>query len=152
MEYSEPWGVGGEEEDETKESGRTVLVAPRSVCPPSARAPVAVVPKPNISKRLCLSCENLQLEEVGGYASWEESCLVKFSEFLGFQTIGHEKELINMLRQLKDKKSLCESMGQLGSSKCDREMKKLACIINYNGRENGKGWGRDSGTFLLKRR
>ena len=36
---------------------------------------------------------------------------MKFSEFLGFQTIGHEKELINMLRQLKDKKSLCESMG-----------------------------------------
>ena len=36
--------------------------------------------------------------EVRGYASWEESSLVNFSEFLGFQTAGHEKELINMLR------------------------------------------------------
>ena len=63
-----------------------------------------MVSKPNISERLCLSCENLQSEEVGGYANWEESCLVKFSEFLGFQTIGYVKELINTLRQLKDKK------------------------------------------------
>ena len=35
---------------------------------------------------------------VRGYASWDESRLVNFSEFMGFQTAGHEKELINMLR------------------------------------------------------
>ena len=87
------------------------MVAARTVSPPSARAPGFVVSKPNISEGLCLSCENLQLVEVRGYASWEESCLVKFSEFLGFQTTGHEKELINMLRQMKDNKSLCGSMG-----------------------------------------
>ena len=150
LEYSEPWGAGGEEEDKTEESGRTILVVPGSVSPPNVRAPITVVSEPNISKGLCLSCENLQSEEVRGYASWEESCLVKFSEFLGFQTIGHEKEFINMLRQLKDKKNLCGSMGQLGYSKCDREMKKLACTINYNGRENGKGSGRDRGNFRLK--
>ena len=29
-----------------------------------------------------------------GYESWEESCLVKFSEFLGFSTKGHEREIV----------------------------------------------------------
>ena len=35
-----------------------------------------------------------------GYESWEESCLVKFSEFLGFLTKGHEREILYFLRSL----------------------------------------------------
>ena len=38
----------------------------------------------------CLGFENLLPVEVGGYDSWEESRLVKFSEFLGFSNVGHE--------------------------------------------------------------
>ena len=34
------------------------------------------------------------------YGSWESSCLVKFSDFLGFPTKGFEKEILNLLRNL----------------------------------------------------
>ena len=71
--------------------------------------------------------------EVKGYASWEESCLVKFSEFLGFPTVGNEEELINLLRKLNDKKNPSGSSDHLGPSKCVCELRKLECTINYNG-------------------
>ena len=28
------------------------------------------------------------------YEKWEDNCLVKFSEFLGFSTVGFEKEIL----------------------------------------------------------
>ena len=61
----------------------------------SIRESVSLVSEPDFLEGLCVDCENLQSVEVKGYASWEESCLVKFSEFLGFPTVGNEEELIN---------------------------------------------------------
>ena len=87
----------------------------------------------DFSEGCCLGFENLQLVEVRGYTNWEESFLVKFREFLGFSTSGHERGLINMLRNQNEKKSPCESRGPLGPSKCDRELRKLDFTINYNG-------------------
>ena len=37
--------------------------------------------------------ENFLVDSKIGYESWEESCLVKFSEFLGFSTKGHKREI-----------------------------------------------------------
>ena len=71
----------------------------------SIRESVLVVVEPNFLEGFCVDCENLQFMEVKGYASWQESCLVKFSEFLGFPTVRNEEELINMLRKLNDKKT-----------------------------------------------
>ena len=34
------------------------------------------------------------------YDRWESSCLIKFSEFLGFPTKGFEKEILDLLRNL----------------------------------------------------
>ena len=49
--------------------------------------------------------------EVKGYVSWEESHLIKFSEFLGFSTVGHEKEIISLLRDLIANRSKGGSRG-----------------------------------------
>ena len=43
-----------------------------------------------------------------GIYSWVDSALVKFSEYLGFSTIGYENEILDLLRkiqsdQLKDR-------------------------------------------------
>ena len=38
--------------------------------------------------------------ETWNYENWESSCLVKFSEFLGFPTKGFEKEILELLRNL----------------------------------------------------
>ena len=55
-----------------------------------------------------------------------------------------------MLRNLDDNKSLCGGGGNLGSSKCKRELRKLECTINYNSQGSGKTIGRDKGNLLLK--
>ena len=85
--------------------------------------------------------------EVKGYASWEESCLVKFSEFLGFPAVGNEEELINLLRKLNDKKNPCGSSEHLGPLKCVCELRKLECTINYIGQGAGKCQVEIGGTY-----
>ena len=34
--------------------------------------------------------------KVSGYEKWEDSCLIKFSEFLGFSTVGFESEILGL--------------------------------------------------------
>ena len=36
--------------------------------------------------------------------SWEESCLKKFSTAMGFPTKGHEKDILNLMRNIDDKR------------------------------------------------
>ena len=98
-------------------------------------------------KEFCLEEGNLQAVIFRGYDSWEESCLAKFSEFLGFSTTGHEKDIIGLSRKLINSRSQGGHRGQLSSSKCERELKNGECIINYNSQGNGKVSSRDKGIF-----
>ena len=36
-----------------------------------------------------------------GYNSWEDSCLIKFSEYLGVTTTGFEEEILELLRKME---------------------------------------------------
>ena len=36
-----------------------------------------------------------------GYNDWEDSCLIKFSEFLGIPTVGFEEEILELLRKME---------------------------------------------------
>ena len=38
--------------------------------------------------------------EALGYEKWEDSCLIKFSEFLGFSTVGFESEILGLLSKI----------------------------------------------------
>ena len=40
--------------------------------------------------------------------------------------------------------------GSLTVSKSTRELRRLKCIINYNGKKTNKGGGRDKENLLLK--
>ena len=88
--------------------------------------------------------------EYRNYGSWESSCLVKFSEFLGFSTKGFEKEILKLLRNLVDSQNLSKEKGSLTVSKSERELRRLMSTINYNGSRSNKGGGRDRGNLLLK--
>ena len=92
-------------------------------------------------------CESV---ENWNYGSWESSCLVKFSEFLGFSTKGFEKEILKLLRNLVDSQNLSKEKGSLTVSKSERELRRLRSTINYNGNRINKGGGRDRGNLLLK--
>ena len=82
--------------------------------------------------------ENFLVDSKIGYPSWEESFLVKFSEFLGFLTKSHEREILYFLRSLAAKHNQMRSKGQHVVSRCERELKKLECTINYKGQWNEK--------------
>ena len=40
------------------------------------------------------------VSEGSGYEKWEDSCLVKFNEFLDFPIVGFESEILDLLRKM----------------------------------------------------
>ena len=87
---------------------------------------------------------------VEGYEKWEDSMLVKFSEFLGFTTEGFESQIIELMRQMVKTQNKGPRPGQTPISRCERELKKLECTLNYGGQRSGKSANRDRGNLLLK--
>lgn len=52
----------------------------------------------------------------------------KFSEFLGFPTFGYEKDIIELLLELKCRQNQGKKKGGIPTSKCDRELKvRILC-------------------------
>ena len=84
-----------------------------------------------------------------GYNSWEDSCLIKFSEYLGVTTAGFEEEILELLRKMEVQQQGEKRKGYPIETRCERELRKLECTINYNGKDQTRG-GRDRGNFLLK--
>ena len=64
---------------------------------------------------------------------WDDSCLARFSKFLGFSTEGFEGEILNLLLRTKRRRGQNLKKGSTGSTKFERELKKLEWSINYNG-------------------
>ena len=84
-----------------------------------------------------------------GYNKWEDSCLFKFSEYLGVTTVGFEEEILKLMRKLEMQEVEDKRKGNSIETRCKRELKKLECTINYSGKSQNGG-GRDRGDFLLK--
>ena len=85
------------------------------------------------------------------YDRWESSCLIKFSEFLGFPTKGFEKEILDLLRNLVARQKNGKEKGNMSVSKSDRELRRLKSTINYNGKQTNRGeGGRDKGNIQIK--
>ena len=90
--------------------------------------------------------------ESGGssYENWEDSCLIKFSEFLGFSTVGFESEILGLLRKIVARQHQGKNKGVVIMSRCERELKKLVCTINYDGRSQIKGGHKERGSIMLR--
>ena len=85
-----------------------------------------------------------------GYENWEDSCLIKFSEFLGFSIVGFESEILGLLRKIVARQHQGKNKGVVKTSRCERELKKLVCTINYDGRGQIKGGDKDRGSIMLR--
>ena len=46
-----------------------------------------------------------------GYEKWEDSCLIKFSEFLGFSTVGFKSEILGLLSKIVARQHQVENKG-----------------------------------------
>ena len=86
------------------------------------------------------------------YENWEDNYLAKFSECLGFSTMGFEKEILGLLRKMVVRQQNEKKKGIVIVTKCEWELKKLVSSINYNGRDKLKEGGRNMGNLLLKLR
>ena len=84
-----------------------------------------------------------------GYNSWEDNCLIKFSEYLGVTTAGFEEKILELLRKMEVQQQGDKRKGYPTETRCERELRNLECTINYNGKGQIRG-GRDRGDFLLK--
>ena len=85
-----------------------------------------------------------------GYEKWEDSCLIKFSEFLGFSTVGFESEILGLLSKIVARQNQVVNKGAVSKSRCERELKKLVCTVNYEGRSQIKGENKERGSLMLK--
>ena len=88
-------------------------------------------------------------EEGKGYDNWEDSCLIKFSEFLGIPTEGYDVEILELLRRMVSQQPGNKRKGIPTETRSERELRRLECTINYSGKDQNRG-GRDRGNFLLK--
>ena len=77
-------------------------------------------------------------------APWEESCLAKFSEFLGFPTEGFKEEILELMTRINSQRQKGKGNGGTVSTKFDRELKKLEWNVMDSGRKKngapGKGF------------
>ena len=85
-------------------------------------------------KELCLV--QTRPREVKGWeeVSWEESDLARFKKFLGFPIEGLEKDILEFLVKIRKRRERVHNKTLLEKSKFERELKRLECSINYEGR------------------
>ena len=91
----------------------------------------------------------LQQEEQEAW-TWEESCLLLFSRFLGFLVVGHEEEIYNLMNRICERRFKLKGKGVQGTTKFDKKLKKLKWTMQEKVKSNrggssqrGKGvhWG-----------
>ena len=63
--------------------------------------------------------------------------------------MGYEEEILELLRKMVFQQPGDKRKGYHPESRCERELRKLECTINYSGTGQNRG-GRDRGNFLLK--
>ena len=68
-------------------------------------------------------------------ASWEESDLARFSQFLGFSTEGLEKDILEFLVKIRKRREKIHIKVMLEKSKFERELKDLNVQSIMRGKE-----------------
>ena len=134
-----------------------------------ALTPLALLPPPSSARPLCWDlvaveerevkqCEEGDKNENRGKellvedtVSWEESCLARFSKFLGFSTSGHEEEILEFLKRFNVGRKRGKGQGGNRITKFDREMKKLAWNVTDTIRKKDGGLGKETRAYLYSR-
>ena len=65
--------------------------------------------------------------------------MARFSKFLGFLTVGLEKDILEFMVKIRKRREKVHSKSLLEKSKFEREVKRLECSINYEGGRKQKG-------------
>ena len=82
-----------------------------------------------VREGVALRFEDREKEEDWGEeakGSWEESCLARFSKFLGFSTVRYEELILDFMNKINTSRQKIKGKGGARTTKFDRELKKLA--------------------------
>ena len=85
--------------------------------------------------------EEAKKQEIG---SWEKSCLLVFSNFLGVSMKGHKEEILNLMNNICERRDQIEGKAVHTTSRFKRELKKLEWDVeekNNKGESSHKGKG-----------
>ena len=83
-------------------------------------------------------------------ASCEESCLARFSKFLGFSIAGHEEEILGFMKRFNAGRQKGNGKGGDKPTKFNREMKKLVWNVTDMGRKKDGAPGKGARAFLSR--
>ena len=64
--------------------------------------------------------------------------------------MGFESEILGLLSKIVARHHQVENKGAISKSRCERELKKLVCTINYEGRSQIKGGDKERGSLMLR--
>ena len=142
-------GLGGTIGDKDMEPLRVVAADGREWGSECSRATIEVREVLGVASQSKEEVQN-ETSETWTYENWENSCLAKFNDFLGFPTKGFKKEILELLRNLVALQKTGREKGNLTISKSERELRRLRSTVNYNGKKTNKGGGRNRGNLLLK--
>ncbi|RVW40777.1 hypothetical protein CK203_080717 [Vitis vinifera] len=101
-------------------------------------------------KALCLARPISQEEGAWVEERWEESDLVRFSQFLGFSTEGLEKDILEFMVKIRKRRERIHSKAMLEKSKFERELRRLECSVNYEGGKKRKGTVQGRGCQIME--
>ena len=65
--------------------------------------------------------------------------MARFSQFLGFSTVGLKKDILDFIVKIRKRKEKVHNKALLENSKFERELKRLECSINYEDGRKQKG-------------
>ena len=74
----------------------------------------------------------------------------KVQRISGILNCGIRERNFGSSRQDSGKTESGENKGAIIKSRCERELKKLVCTINYDGRSQIKGGDKERGSIILR--
>ena len=82
--------------------------------------------------------------------TWEESCLLLFSKFLGFSIAEYKDEIFKLMNKICERRTMVKGKGVQGTTKFDKELKKLEWNVqekekSRRGSSSQSGKGEHSG-------
>ena len=158
----ESFGHGGPDETPhaTEEcvGSQGITLTPLAILPPSSPTRSMCRDLVEVEERVVQQCEDGDKDENRGKeflvkdtVSWEESCLARFSKFLGFSTAGHEEEILEFLKRFNVGRRRGKGKGGNRITKFDREMKKLAWNVTDTLKKKDGGLRKETRAYPYSR-
>ena len=94
--------------------------------------------------------EEKSLEGENTHTSWEESCLLRFSKFLGMSTVGYENEELKLMHKMGGRRRDDRGKEVQRMTKFDREMKRLQWTVQEKERSKKESVGRGTRDITVK--